>query len=46
MDLEQDVFGDNDEFAEVEAELRSMTADQIVQRGRLLDNEIRVLKVH
>jgi len=44
MDLEQDVFGDNDEFAEVEAELRNMTADQIVQRGRLLDNEIRVLK--
>jgi len=44
MDLDKDIWGDDEETSALEAELATMSADQIYQRARLLDNEIRVLK--
>lgn len=40
MDLEQEIFEDAEEA--LPDEIRNMTTDEIIQRWRLLDNEIRV----
>ena len=42
MDIEQQIFDDADE--QLPEEFNSMSADDILRRVRLLDNEIRVLK--
>uniref|UniRef100_A0A061S4F1 26S proteasome regulatory subunit T5 n=1 Tax=Tetraselmis sp. GSL018 TaxID=582737 RepID=A0A061S4F1_9CHLO len=42
MDLEREIFDDAEE--ELPEEFASMSADDIIRRTRLLDNEIRVLK--
>lgn len=44
MDLDKEIFGPDAEEA-LPPEFESFTAEAIGQRGRLLDNEIRVLKV-
>lgn len=42
MDLEKEIFDDAEEA--LPDEFQGMTADDILRRNRLLDNEIRVLK--
>lgn len=42
MDLEKEIFDDAEEA--LPDELQGMTADDILRRNRLLENEIRVLK--
>ena len=42
MDLEKEIFDDAEEA--VPDEFQGMTADDILRRNRLLENEIRVLK--
>ena len=42
MDLEKEIFDDAEEA--LPDEFQHMTADDILRRNRLLDNEIRVLK--
>ena len=44
MDLEKEIFDDADQASALPPEFAHMSADDVVRRSRLLDNEIRVLK--
>ena len=44
MDVDAAIWGEDEGTAELQRELQGMSAEQIQQRTRLLENEIRVLK--
>ncbi len=44
MDLEKEIFDDADQASALPPEFAHMSAEDVVRRSRLLDNEIRVLK--